>query len=44
MAKVDETIIRTQDSDWNDLQVILETLLDSTEKKMVLTTGGGSAC
>ncbi|KAK4821607.1 hypothetical protein QYF61_025184 [Mycteria americana] len=37
VAKVIETIIRTQDPDWNDLQVILDTLLD-TEKKMVLNT------
>ncbi|PKU29100.1 protein nynrin-like [Limosa lapponica baueri] len=36
VAKVFETIIRTQDPDWNDLQVILETLLDSTEEGMVL--------
>ncbi|KAK4828091.1 LOW QUALITY PROTEIN: hypothetical protein QYF61_023151 [Mycteria americana] len=38
VAKVFETIIRTQDPDWNDLQVILDTLLDGTEKKMVLKT------
>uniref|UniRef100_A0A8B9G5X8 Core shell protein Gag P30 domain-containing protein n=1 Tax=Amazona collaria TaxID=241587 RepID=A0A8B9G5X8_9PSIT len=37
VAKV-ETIIRTQDPDWSDLQVILDTLLDDTEKKMVLST------
>ncbi|KFW94575.1 hypothetical protein N336_04188, partial [Phalacrocorax carbo] len=38
VAKVAETIIRTQDPDWNDLQVILDTLLDDTEKKMVVHT------
>jgi len=36
VAKVTETVIRTQDPDWNDLQVILDNLLDDTEKKMVL--------
>ncbi|KFQ64336.1 hypothetical protein N335_08452, partial [Phaethon lepturus] len=38
VAKMFETIIRTQDTDWSDLQVILDTLLDGTEKKMVLNT------
>ncbi|KFZ57723.1 hypothetical protein N338_03562, partial [Podiceps cristatus] len=38
VAKAIETIIRTQDPDWNDLQVILHTLLDGTEKRMVLNT------
>ncbi|KAK4831059.1 hypothetical protein QYF61_014991 [Mycteria americana] len=28
-----------ENPDWNDLQVILDTLLDGTEKKMVLNTG-----
>ncbi|GAB0208484.1 hypothetical protein GRJ2_003314100 [Grus japonensis] len=36
VAKVVETIIRTQNPDWEDLQVILDTLLEDTEKKMVL--------
>ncbi|KGL89968.1 hypothetical protein N301_16610, partial [Charadrius vociferus] len=36
VGKVFETVIRTEDSDWNDQQVILGTLLDSTEKGMVL--------
>ncbi|KFP21891.1 hypothetical protein Z169_02791, partial [Egretta garzetta] len=36
VAKAIETIIRTQDPDWNDLQVILDTFLDETEKRMVL--------
>ncbi|KFM00369.1 hypothetical protein AS27_13111, partial [Aptenodytes forsteri] len=36
VGRMVETIIRTQDPDWNDLQVILDTLLDSTEKQMVL--------
>ncbi|KFP21767.1 hypothetical protein Z169_07111, partial [Egretta garzetta] len=38
VAEVIETIIRTQDPDWNDLQVILDIFLDDTEKKMVLKT------
>ncbi|KFO52713.1 hypothetical protein N302_01179, partial [Corvus brachyrhynchos] len=37
VAKVFETIIRTQDPDWNDIQVMLDMLLDNTEK-MVLST------
>ncbi|KAL2298239.1 hypothetical protein Nmel_000523 [Mimus melanotis] len=37
VVKVFETIIRTQDPDWNDIQVILDMLLNSTEKRMVLT-------
>ncbi|KFP36183.1 hypothetical protein N324_05165, partial [Chlamydotis macqueenii] len=37
VAKVFEIIIGTQDSDWNDLQVIMVMLLDSTEKRMVLS-------
>ncbi|KFM08183.1 hypothetical protein AS27_05727, partial [Aptenodytes forsteri] len=36
VGSVVETITRTQDADWNDLQVILDNLLDSTEKQMVL--------
>ncbi|KFQ64201.1 hypothetical protein N335_02044, partial [Phaethon lepturus] len=40
VAKVFETIIWTQDPDWNDVQVILDTLLDGTEKKMVLKVSG----
>ncbi|KFR03394.1 hypothetical protein N306_13560, partial [Opisthocomus hoazin] len=36
VAKVIESIIRTQEPDWKDLQVILDNLLDDTEKKMVL--------
>ncbi|KAK4811226.1 LOW QUALITY PROTEIN: hypothetical protein QYF61_022123 [Mycteria americana] len=36
VAKVFEIIIRTQDPDWNYLQVIMDTLLDSIEKRMVL--------
>ncbi|KFQ80102.1 hypothetical protein N335_03746, partial [Phaethon lepturus] len=38
VARVIETIIRTQDPDWNDLQVILDTLHDETDKRIVLTT------
>ncbi|XP_051627156.1 uncharacterized protein LOC127462542 [Manacus candei] len=29
-------VIKTQDPDWNDLQVLIDTILDSTEKEMVL--------
>lgn len=43
VGRVVETIIRTQDPDWNDLQVILDNLLDSTEKQMVLKTGKAQA-
>ncbi|KFZ50425.1 hypothetical protein N338_10369, partial [Podiceps cristatus] len=35
VVKVIETIIRTQDPDSNDLQVIFDTLLDDTEKNTV---------
>ncbi|KFO04651.1 hypothetical protein N312_11940, partial [Balearica regulorum gibbericeps] len=38
VAKILETIIRTQNPNWEDLQVILDTLLEDTEKKMVLNT------
>ncbi|KFQ69733.1 hypothetical protein N335_01702, partial [Phaethon lepturus] len=38
VAKVFETIIGTQDPDWSDLQVILDTLLDDTREKMALNT------
>ncbi|KFQ25263.1 hypothetical protein N332_03795, partial [Mesitornis unicolor] len=31
-------IIKTQNPDWDDIQVILDTLMDSTEKQMVLRT------
>ncbi|XP_050839630.1 uncharacterized protein LOC127060436 [Serinus canaria] len=36
VAQVVKMIIRTQNPDWNDLQVLLDTLMDSTEKEMVL--------
>ncbi|KFP44250.1 hypothetical protein N324_07124, partial [Chlamydotis macqueenii] len=39
VGRVVETIIRTQDPDRKDLQVILDNLLDSTEKQMVLKVG-----
>ncbi|KFZ66404.1 hypothetical protein N338_06397, partial [Podiceps cristatus] len=35
VAKIIERIIRTEDPDWNDLQV-MDTLFADTEKKMVL--------
>lgn len=36
VARVMKMIIKTQNPDWDDLQVILDTLMDSTEKDMVL--------
>lgn len=36
VARVVKMIIKTQNPDWDDLQVILDTLMDSTEKDMVL--------
>ncbi|KFZ50129.1 hypothetical protein N338_00932, partial [Podiceps cristatus] len=42
-GKIIETIIRTQDPDWNGLQVILYTLFDDTEKKMVLNAARNQA-
>ena len=38
-----DTIIRTQNPDWSDLQVILDNLLDDTEKQMVLKAGKAQA-
>ncbi|RMC20387.1 hypothetical protein DUI87_01236 [Hirundo rustica rustica] len=35
-ARVVKMVIKTQNPDWNDLQVLLDTLMDSTEKEMVL--------
>ncbi|RMC04204.1 hypothetical protein DUI87_19023 [Hirundo rustica rustica] len=35
-AGVVKMVIKTQNPDWNDLQVLLDTLMDSTEKEMVL--------
>ncbi|XP_010576473.1 PREDICTED: uncharacterized protein LOC104838433 [Haliaeetus leucocephalus] len=34
VGRVVDTIIRTQNPDWSDLQVILDNLLDDTEKQM----------
>ena len=34
--KVIEMIIRTQDPDWNDLQVVLDNLLTADERTLVL--------
>ncbi|KFV58450.1 hypothetical protein N328_05973, partial [Gavia stellata] len=36
VMEVVETMVRTQDPAWNDLQVVLDNFLDSTEKQMVL--------
>ncbi|XP_035169578.1 uncharacterized protein LOC118159047, partial [Oxyura jamaicensis] len=36
VARVVKMIIKTQNPDWDDIQVILDTLMDSTEKDMVL--------
>uniref|UniRef100_A0A8B9EJJ4 Core shell protein Gag P30 domain-containing protein n=1 Tax=Anser cygnoides TaxID=8845 RepID=A0A8B9EJJ4_ANSCY len=36
VARVMKMIIKTQNPDWDDLQVILDTLMDSTEKDTVL--------
>lgn len=36
VARVMKMIIKTQNPNWDDLQVILDTLMDSTEKDMVL--------
>ncbi|KFQ38683.1 hypothetical protein N332_06050, partial [Mesitornis unicolor] len=38
VGRIMETILRIQDPDWNDIQVILDTLLDEAEKGMVLRT------
>ncbi|RLV63659.1 hypothetical protein DV515_00018048 [Chloebia gouldiae] len=36
VARVVKMVIKTQNPDWNDLQVLLDTIMDSTEKEMVL--------
>lgn len=36
VARVMKMIIKTQNPDWDDLQVILDTLMDSIENDMVL--------
>ncbi|KFP78215.1 hypothetical protein N311_08365, partial [Apaloderma vittatum] len=38
VGRVTGMIIKTQNPDWDDIQVILDTLMDSTEKEMVLRT------
>ena len=43
VGRVVETLIRTQDPNWNDLQVTFDSLLDSTENQMVLKTGKAQA-
>ncbi|KGL99785.1 hypothetical protein N301_00011, partial [Charadrius vociferus] len=37
-ARVVKMIMKTQNPDWDDIQVLLDTLMDSTEKEMVLRT------
>ncbi|RLV63439.1 hypothetical protein DV515_00018270 [Chloebia gouldiae] len=34
VARVVKMVIKTQNPDWNDLQVLLDTIMDSTEKEM----------
>lgn len=41
VSKVMETIIRTKDPDWNDLQVILDTLVTYDDKSVVLAKARG---
>ncbi|KAJ7415099.1 Pol polyprotein [Willisornis vidua] len=36
VARVVKMVIKAQNPDWNDLQVLLDTLMDSTEKEMVV--------
>ncbi|XP_061205549.1 uncharacterized protein LOC133210300 [Neopsephotus bourkii] len=36
VARVMKMIMKTQNPDWDDIQVLLDTLMDSTEKEMVL--------
>ncbi|KFV15293.1 hypothetical protein N340_03075, partial [Tauraco erythrolophus] len=43
VGRVVDTLIRTQDPDWSDLQVVLDNLLDDTEKQMVLKAGKAQA-
>ncbi|XP_053911764.1 uncharacterized protein LOC128850785 isoform X2 [Cuculus canorus] len=38
VARVVKMILKTQNPDWDDIQVLLDTLMDSTEKEMVLRT------
>ncbi|KGL93427.1 hypothetical protein N301_16388, partial [Charadrius vociferus] len=38
VARVVKMIMKTQNPDWDDIQVLLDTLMDSTEKEMVLRT------
>ncbi|KFO81303.1 hypothetical protein N303_02769, partial [Cuculus canorus] len=38
VARVVKMIMKTQNPDWDDIQVLLDTLLDTTEKGMVLKT------
>uniref|UniRef100_A0A8C3UWT9 Core shell protein Gag P30 domain-containing protein n=1 Tax=Catharus ustulatus TaxID=91951 RepID=A0A8C3UWT9_CATUS len=37
-ARVVKMVIKTQNPDWNDLQVLLDTIMDSTEKEIVFKT------
>ncbi|KAL2308229.1 hypothetical protein Nmel_001235 [Mimus melanotis] len=36
VARILKIIIKTQNPDWDDIQVILDTLMDSTEREMVI--------
>ncbi|KFV53710.1 hypothetical protein N341_07742, partial [Tyto alba] len=36
VSRVFETLIKTQDPDWNDIQVVLDTLLSSDERAVVI--------
>ncbi|KFP27782.1 hypothetical protein N325_10304, partial [Colius striatus] len=36
VARVVKMVMKTQNPDWNDLQVLLDTIMDTTEKEMVL--------
>lgn len=36
VARIMKIIMKTQNMDWDDIQVILKTLMDSTKKEMVL--------
>lgn len=40
MAKAFETIVKTQDPDWRDIDTMLEMLLDGTEREMLKPVGG----
>ncbi|KFU91281.1 hypothetical protein M959_02403, partial [Chaetura pelagica] len=43
VSRILDTIIRTQVPDWNDMQVIMDYLMDGTEKQMVLRAAKAQA-